>query len=194
MKINNTQNISFQKKLVGLGAVKQADVSKAVKFFRLDELSDIVDLKNAQKAQQWHGNYYLNDVVAGNNYYIKNFSVFTMEDEAKNLLGFSILENNDSCTILDIIETAPRLSCYREKRPIKYIGESMMAFIATLSGKKDVKVIDIAQRPKTKKFYFSQCGFSKNLFNDGAVLKRRNFKRLINANEAHTGKKVELVI
>ena len=193
MRINNTQGTNFQKRLVGLGAIKQEDISKGVKFFHLDELSDIADLKKARKSAHWYGNYYLNDVVAGNDYYIKNFSVFTMEDESKNVLGFSILDKNDSCTILDIIETAPRLSCYREKRAMKYIGETMMSFIATLSGKKDVKVNVIAPRPKTKNFYFSQCGFSKNIFDGSATLKRRNFKKLIKANEAHTGKKVELI-
>ena len=193
MRINNTQNINFQKKLIGLGAVKQEDISKAVKFFQLDELSDMHDLKQARKSVDWFGNYYLNDVVNGKGYHIQKYDVFTMEDEAQNILGFSIIDRNGSQTILDTIETAPRLSCYREKRPMKYIGETMMAFIAKLSGEKDVTVRDIAQRPKTKNFYFSQCRFSKNIFSDGATLRRRNFKKLINANEAHTGKEVELI-
>jgi len=193
MKINNMQSVSFQKKLIGLGAIKQEDISKVVKFFQLDEVSDILDLKKARKTPNWFGNFYLNDVVKGNGYYIQKFDVFTMEDEAQNILGFSVLERSGPRTELAIIETAPKLSCYQEKRTTKYIGETMMAFIAKLSGNKDIVVTDIAQRPKTKNFYFSQCRFSKILFSESAILKRRNFKKLINANETHTGKKVELI-
>lgn len=193
MKINNTQKINFQKKLIGLGAIKAQNVSKGVKFFQLDDFADIADFKAAQKTQNWFGNYYLNDVVNADEYYFQKFNVYSMEDEASNLLGYFILKHSDKETILSTIETAPRLSCYKEQRPAKYIGETMMAFIASISGDKNVKVFDIAQRPKTKNFYFSQCRFSKIPFSENAILRRRNFKKLINANEAHTGKKVELI-
>ncbi len=193
MRINNTQNINFQKKLIALGAIKQGDISKGVKFFHLDKISDMSDLQRAQKSVNWHGNYYLNDIVDGNGYHISRFDVYTMEDEAQNILGYSVINQKGSQTLLDIIETAPKFSTYRESRPLRYIGETMMAFIATISGKKDIGVNDIAQRPKTKNFYFSQCRFSKNKLDDGATLKKTNFKKLIKSNEAHTGKKVELV-
>ena len=193
MRINNTQSVNFQKKLIGLGAIRQEDISKTVKFFQLDDVSDMLDLKKARKTSNWFGNFYLNDVVSGDGYHIQKYDVFTMEDDAQNILGFSVLERSGPKTQLAIIETAPKLSCYQEKRSIKYIGETMMAFIAKLSGNKDVVVTDIAQRPKTKNFYFSQCKFSKIPFSESAILKRRNFSKLIKKNEAHTGRKIELI-
>ena len=56
MRINNTQSVNFQKKLIGLGAIRQEDISKTVKFFQLDDVSDMLDLKKARKTSNWFGN------------------------------------------------------------------------------------------------------------------------------------------
>ena len=190
---NNTHKINFEKKLIGLGAIKQEDISKAVKFFQLDELSDMKDLKKARKTTEWVGNYYLNDLVEGSDYFHKRFDIITMEDEAQNVIAYSMLSRSGEQTIISTLEAAPKYSCYRENRTRKFIGESMMAFIAALSGEKSVKAPDIAFRKKTRDFYFSQCFFTQVPFSDDGVLMKKNLKKLIKSNEAHTGKKVELI-
>ena len=71
----------------------------------------------------------------------------------------------------------------------------MLAFLVKITGKEDkhFEVPDVAQREKTKSFYFEHCGFKK-IGDRVAYLKKKNFKNLLSLNKSHTGSKIKISI
>jgi hypothetical protein len=57
---------------------------------------------------------------------------------------------------------------------------------------KDLTISEVADREKTKNFYYNQCGF-KNLGKNNAKLPYNRLGNLIQQNEKHTGKRIELI-
>ena len=187
-------NISFQKKLVAKAMVQKESMPEEVKIYQLDEQKDIMDLKKASEDRNWYGSFYLDEICEEGSYFIENYDVFTMETKDKKVICYSVVDNNRKKeTRLNFIETAPKLSCYNKgNRTFKYIGETMMAFIAKQGSKKDFVVGTVADREKTKNFYFRNCKFSPHK-TKGAILEQQKLDKFIKANEAHTGKTIELI-
>ncbi len=202
MKILNQghtfNNIAFQKRLAARANVLSKDGNaKQVSIYELDEGNDVKYLENALFDEKWKNNYYLEGATVFFDDDYKNVKYYTMEDDANNLLCYSILdEKNRSRNKLSCIETMPSQSSYREgKRGLKYIGETMLAFLAkeTKRQGKDLYISSIAKRPKTVHFYFNQCRFNP-CEKRNAKLGLSDLKAFINQNEKHTKGKIHLIV
>lgn len=187
-------NIAFQKKLVAKATIQKDYDSEEVKIYHLDEEKDINDLKRASNQENWYGSFYIDEICDEGVYFINNYTVYTMETKDKNVICYSVVDNNRKKeTRLNFIETAPKLSCYNKtKRGFKYVGETMMAFIAKQGKKKDFVVGTVADREKTKGFYFKNCKFTPYKTN-GAILEQAKLDKFVKNNASHTGKEVELI-
>ena len=185
---------NFTKTLRGVGAIKGEYGQEEVRIYHLDEPQDQSDLLKARKSQAWRGNFYLEDTATFAKDYIKKYSVYSMENTDGDLLCYCVVDNNRSKeSKLRLIETAPQLSCYNKiQRRAKYIGETMMAFIAAQSKNKDFTIAEVADRPQTKDFYYKGCKFVPHK-NCGAILSNSNLGKLISKNATHTGKKIEII-
>ena len=195
MRINNNCNLSFLKTLRATGAVLFQDKTKQVDIFQLDKKEDLEQLKMLKKDKSWKGNFYLNDLIFfGEDYLKKGLMIHTIEDKRENILGFALSSETLFRINVSLLETAFQLSRYNAQRETRYIGETMVAFLAALakSKKKDLLVKSVADRTKTQDFYFSLCKFSR-LGEEDALLKKRTVEKLIKNNEKHTGKRIELI-
>lgn len=197
MKIeSHKNNINFQKHLVANATIKSDNKQEKVKIYQFDNSKDLQDLINAQKTKSWENNFYLNDSIIDFERFFGNFDYYTMENNNKDILCFSIVDNKrKKHTKLEYLETAPKLSCYNaSSRPFKYIGETMMAFLAHLAQKedKDFLVDFVAERPKTQNFYFKQCGFKKDSSRNG-IIKNKDLGKLIKLNATHVGCEIDVV-
>ena len=198
MRLNNInfniKSFNFAKTLRGVGAIKSEFGQEEVRIYHLDEVQDKKDLLKARKSPIWKGSYYLDDTAVFADSYIKNYSVYSMENSSGDLLCYSVVDNNRSKeSRLRLIETAPKYSCYnRLQRNAKYIGETMMAFIAAQSGKKKFTIAEVANRQTTKDFYYKGCKFIPHKIH-GAILPDCNLRKLIDKNANHTGKKIEVI-
>ena len=151
--------------------------------------------RNLKTKPNWQGSYYLNDIAAfGNSYLSRGFNIYTLENELGDVLCYSLTDESQKQLDLILLETAPKLSRYNPKRDARYIGETMVAFLATLAKSKEKNLFarGVADRTKTQDFYFSLCKFSRTGDGD-AILKKRTASKLIHNNKEHVGKKVELI-
>lgn len=193
-------NVTFQKRLVAKANILSRDNSThRVNIYHLNRKKDVKYLEQALSKDEWRDNFYLNNATICFDDDYKDVKYYTIEDTEHNTLCFSIFNDKDKIhNTLSRIETAPEQSCYsKEKRGFKYIGETMLAFLAEKTKKqgKDLLATNIAKRPKTQQFYFEQCGFSK----DGernAKLEYSQLDNFIKRNADHTkgGIKISLMV
>lgn len=203
MKIINStsqfNNTAFQKRFAAKANIlSKDDKVQRVNIYHLNKKKDVKYLEQALKQNEWKGSYYLDSATICFDDDYKDVKYYIMEDTEHNVLCFSIFHDKDKIyNALSCIETAPGQSCYStEKRGLKYIGETMLAFLAEKTKKqgKDLRALSVAKRPKTQQFYFKQCGFSK----DGernAKLEYSQLDDFINKNANHTkgGVKISFV-
>lgn len=150
--------------------------------------------EDALYTRNWDGNFYRKNFITfcpeveGNT----SRSLYTLENDKEVLGCVEIKRKKDNMEVF-LLEVAPAHSLYNPNRKTKYIGETLLSFLATLaqSENKDLIIIDIADREKTKTFY-QQCGF-KNCGKDSAILSYNRLDNLISQNEIHTGAKIELI-
>lgn len=200
MKINSNNYINFQKKLVATSKVGDVGARQKVNIYELDKFSDRVDLDRLYMTSAWDKSYYVEEI---NDEFAKKFFTplgqdshfYIMENSQKEPICVSVLNKaNRKKNQLDYLETAHSYSTYGDgTRRVRYIGETMLAFLVKMTKKEDknFEVPDVAQREKTKAFYFDHCGF-KQIGDRVAYLKKKNFKNFLSLNKSHTGSKIKI--
>lgn len=196
MKINSINNLPFQKYLTANCNVVQNNEPKQANIYVLEQGTDDFYFYKHKWTDSWQEAYYLDqineDLVFNRN---PNDVFLVMEDEDENLLGYSeISEYNDS-VVLDFIETAPNSSIETVGRKIKYIGETMLAYIVSLCKLigKDLEIHSVADRYTTRNFYYKNCGFEE-LSRKNAIMRKENFDKFLKHNKNHTGSDVEILV
>ena len=199
MKINSFSNIFFQKKLVAKCKVGEQGLTKNAFIYQLEKPLDCDYYSDQELALEWKHSFYLKEVkddisksTARNDK--SKFEHYVMENEDGLMICYSAIRQKHNGEHLEYIETMPCLSSYNiADRKIKYIGETMLAFLTTIASKlrKDLIVPNIAQRPKTLEFYYRLC--KMHPLDGGAKLEKKDFDKLLKQNETHTGSSIELV-
>ena len=202
MKINSftTPNISFQNNLVASCAVIKEGASFPCKIFELEEFIDKDYFQNLKKDKDWRKNYFLDTMHYKIKWKAVDDKIFVLEDEAEKCLGYVLLsEDYFTSNKMDIIflETCPAYIKENNKKKesqIKYVGETLLSFIARLLKGTKTEGICIPQ-PSNKAipFYIKNCGFERDdTFRQGLILKEEQFNKLINKNEEHTGSSINI--
>ncbi len=189
-------NLNFQKRLVASATIQRNNKPQEVKIFHLNEPNDNEILERALNTKEWMGTYYLPDL---NITFLNDFEqnkYYVMEDKKGKLLCASVVnERGKKKNKLEYIETAPRLSKYNKgERSAKFIGETMLAFIAKKGrkNKKELVIPNVAQRPETKKFYFDQCRCAPS-GQRGAKMPIGTIDFFVKRNESHTKGVIEIL-
>ena len=197
MKINSSNfayNPNFQKKLVAQGSVLKSGKPEEVFFYLLDKVDDEKDLIKASKKELWKDDYYLkNSLIKFWHFLQEELDIFTMENKKGDIICYGVIDNDRKKEArVKFIETAPSLSSYnRGKREFKYVGETMLSYLALQSGKKDFVINHVADRVPTQNFY-KKCGFKPYKTHD-AIMSSAQVKKFIKNNEVHTGQKIKIV-
>lgn len=191
MKITNFKALSFQKQLVARCSVGNFENNLPVKIFHLDQQEDLQELKRAKCQPSWKDNHYLNTLISYFNNDYQKAKYYVMENQNGDVICTSKIVPRGKKDDLEFIETAPTFSTSNHIRKVKYIGETMLAFLAkdAKEGKKIIEVPLVAPTPKTKNFYFNQCGFEKH-GRAGAILTKEKIDMFLKKNEKHTGAKI----
>ena len=197
MRITGQNYINFQKKLVAYCKVGQAPNSQKASIYKLEHPLDIGYYeKCARQDDNWTKSYYLEEIASYFELCGNSLSFYTMENEDGDTLCVSVMDEKTlNENRLDYLETAPKLSSYNSGgRKIKYIGETMLAFLVKLSKRDKLffDIPDVAKRDKTKDFYFKLCGFHSNEM-DGAYLNSYEFDAFVAQNEEHTNSQIEIL-
>lgn len=191
MKINSITNIFFQKKLVAMGMVGEPNSQKQVNFYRLELPQDNGYYTKCATSEDWKGNFYIKDIesiiVRGNK---EKLDYYVMEDNEGRTLCYSALKHKKKEERLEYLEVMPKISSYNPDRKIKYVGETMVAFLTSIAKKrhKDFFVSEVAPREKTRNFYYKLCQMQK--VGIGAFLPKEEIPELISQNRMHTGSSI----
>ena len=203
MKINSINNfISFKKQLVATGAYLSNGESKPCFFYQLKGEEDKLYLEKVLRTDEWQ-NVELVDSLTDNMVNFSNDEFYSIEDSKGNCLGATeiydeTIEGMDTKSI-HIIETCPKFSTKNEQRNVKYIGESILAFIAKLCKNENKEMIYIPNADTSAKpFYKDKCFFEEKTVADEygelpVFLMDEAFDDLITQNENHTQEQIEFV-
>ena len=111
-----------------------------------------------------------------------------MENPKGNCLGYIIVETDfDVPERKDVVylETCPKYNSSNPKRTIKYIGETLLAFVVKIAQKNNKKFISIPIWSKTaENFYKENCGFEEK--EACLYLYRELFDSFLSKNKKHT--------
>ena len=201
MKINSLSSfISFKKSLVAnCSVLHECQGPLPCSIYRLSEREDSDYFELLPNKKDWENARYLNYLIEDLNALsdFPYFSIYTLENKDGECLGYTeIAENtNDSYEIL-LLETAPKFISKNTKNPkfYKYIGETLIAFLAKKSLKEKKSFLDVEPSVTAEQFYTHNCFFKKPHNNDSPYfLKRSKYKKIISQNEEHTSSKIRFV-
>ena len=206
MKINNLPyNINFEKIHVANCNVVNNKQPVECKIFELDSVEDSDYFNILSDDPNWNGARFLDAQCLGFKEWLAqpNLHHYVLEDYDSKCLGYALINKKDDSCLIDFIETAPKLkndnSC-ESAGNYKYIGESLLSFIAKKMQKLGVKEIEATSISSVKDFYINRCGFqlvskAKGFFLPlfKMALHDSNYDQLIKQNEEHTGASIDLV-
>lgn len=196
MKITPLKNnLCFQKTLKAKAYVGDEHNRQEVNIYLLDDESDSVEFEKAEKNPIWYGNLYVNPMMCGYEVYYDDANFYSMEDKDGQAICFCETADDKNILSLEHIETAPIFSSqFQTNLRLKYIGETMLAFLAKCAKRanKNIEVRFVRFNENTENFYYNQCHF-KNLGKRKAFLNKNKFDNLIEQNKIHTNSDIVLV-
>ena len=198
MKINSIKNFAFQKRLVANCKIGCNETRQKAKIYEIEYPQDRQYWYDLIQDENWKNNFYLTHICGDFEEFsdIQGEHFYAMEDkEGKCICISEFDEYNEKQNSLDFIETAPALSTYtKNPNRIKYIGETMLAFLVKKTkeqGKKRFFIPLVANRERTLDFYYTQCGFNRQ--GTAGSLAKKNYDRFIRSNEEHTNSSISLI-
>ena len=201
MKINNLNNISFQKTLVAKCKIGNKNATQDANIYLLDERKDFSSFARAKMYSFWDDSFYIGDIATEFLESNPNKYFYMMEDEQARPICFSMLDRKKAkSNKLRYIETAPKLSIYDKPQQKRYIGETMLAFLTKICQKdgRNLLVPEVAPRLQTEDYYFKHCKFEeiqkqKNEYYKKAILRQGMMDEFLELNKSHTGSSINIV-
>ncbi len=190
MKISQTNNsLSFCKTLVGTCKLPRTQsFPMSCKIFKLDPKEDKGYFSKLFNKNAWQDGTYIWSMETEFTQSYDGDETFVMENRFGKCLGYI---NISSCyapkTQREIVflETCPEYQSTQEKRPVKYIGETLLAFVVKRAQESGVNCVCIPHWAKTAKdFYKNNCGF--NEANKVLYIVDRQFDGFIEKNKKHS--------
>lgn len=194
-------NISFGKQLMATCQVKTRNGEvKPCKIYEINKKDDIDYFCKLKDSREWADGEYLeitNQMMLSpllNN----GLRTYCLESDEDGCIGFVSTQDFDFIpdkTYVEFLETVPEHTSLNKKRGIKYIGQTLMAFVVGLAAKEDKKRVCVSTTaPKSKKFYTKGCGFRQDYRGqDGLILNAQSYNKLLDKHRTNTGKEIEFI-
>lgn len=203
MKISNfSNNLSFGKTLAASCSVRTntGDVEQC-NIYELDKKDDKDYFLKLKNNPSWEDNKYL-DIVNSlmfSTYISLNIKSYAMENSDGDCLGYvrAISDGREhEKKSITYIETCPEYSSNNKKRELKYIGQSLMAFIVGLAKKEDKDSVCIPSVAKgASKFYQKKCFFKKDKTStNGLVLNNKYYDKFLKKHKKNTQSEIKFYI
>ena len=198
MNVSHHNNlISFKKSLVAKTAVVKDGKTKDCKIFVLDKEKDKDYFLKLVQTPEWRGSgfiYRMHSLMFNPDAAEK---FFVLEDNEENCLGYMQVHEQDDYSYkkVNYIETCPTYRNDKKKSSVKYVGETLLSFMANLSKKFDTSVLVVSSpMERARKFYEEKCGFDYQDYGSFSieVLRSSRYDKLIKNNENHTKSKMVL--
>lgn len=179
---------SFKKQLVANANIIKGKEPVDCKIYSLSKKEDKTYFADLKHSHDWAGYKLLIGVA----YDLKNppvsSQIYSLEDENGKCLGYvETRENNDDKEII-FIETCPSEKHQNKGRKYKFIGETLMSFVAGLAKKEHAENIVVPSAlVEAWGFYTDCCGFYEDKYDTyGLYLPFGKYDNLINKNKENT--------
>lgn len=195
-----SSSVSFGKTLVAQCDLRRQNHRKVpCNIFQLNFPEDKDYFFKLENSKPWEKAWFMWDMDEEFNSDVTGERTYVIESKGGRCLGFaSVLEDDELPGEEELVylETCPKYQITNEKRTIKYIGETLIAFITGLAKGKDIKTIEIkAYTSNGERFYKKKCNFEqRNDEKQTLFLRRENFENVINKNKAHTHSEIRYLV
>lgn len=194
-------NISFGKKLKATCQVKtDSGEAKPCQIYELNKKDDIDYFCKLKKSKEWSNGEYLeitNQMMLSplTNRGLRTYSLETKEDGCIGYISTHDFDFIKDKTYVEFLETCPQYTSENKRREIKYIGQTLLAFVVGLADKEDkTRVCISSTAPKSRKFYTKGCGFRQDYNGkDGLILNSQSYEKFLNRHKENTGKEIEFI-
>lgn len=207
MKVNSSNFLSFQKKLVAsCNVLNQDGVKLPCKIYQLEDENkgDLQYIKKTRKQENWEKSEYISTFYdeyrsykKGNNTVNKKF--YVMQDKDESCIAFCEVYDFNSLRPDEIalLEVAPKIKHDNQNENpnnFKYVGQTFVAFLVKLCQKSNKRILEVNYADSAYTFYKDKCFFDEDEFNTYiSSLRKENFDKLIKKNELNTGSSIDLV-
>lgn len=194
MKLNGFKNITFEKKHVANCAIIKNNKPVPCKIYKLEEGDEDYYCKKLKTSTWKNCLFSFGDCPRPKGYFIHR-DHFVIEDEKERCISFCEVEPNATPfeAHLHAIETAPKYSSANGKRKAKYIGETLIAFLAMHYQKMNKNLYVENALGEAEDFYSKNCHMTKvrEIIFSNYTLPKEAIEQLLLQNEAHTKTKIE---
>lgn len=187
MKINKINNLLFEKKLKANCTVLKDGAKYPCKIYEINTQEDSDYFKNNSINTNWDkSGFWLNMERNFNKYYPKQ-KTYVIEDD-RECLGFIDTEINNKGQKIEYIESQPQ----NGKRGFKYIGETILAFLANEAQRYNIPKIYIDCWLEEAEGFYHKCGFEGGESDYSSFfIQNPNYGKIIEQNYRHTGEKID---
>lgn len=194
-------NINFGKTLAASCFVKSSKGDNvACSIFKLNRNEDKDYFLNLKTNPDWTNGKYvsINNTLFLSPCASSSASLYVLEDEQGSCLGYlrtSSDENEQNMEQILFLETCPQFASRNKNRDIKYVGQSLIAFIVGLAQKKNRNSVYVPFVEHSANKFYRKCEFRKNKeYNHGLVLQTNKFEKFINKYNKNVGNKITYYI
>lgn len=174
--------------------------AKPCKIYELTKEEDIDYFCQLKKSPQWVNSEYLEmtNQMMLSPLLSNGLRTFGLETEEEGCIGFVTTVDYDfepNKTNIEFLETSPKYIAKNKKRELKYIGETLMAFVIGLAQKNEKdKVCVRTVAPKSRKFYGKACSFREDYKGkDGLVLNKQSYNKFLDKHKEKTGSEITFI-
>lgn len=189
--------ISFGKKLVAKADIIKNEKPHPCTIYLLERGIDFDYFEKQRSA--WKKAEYLEPVEAeleskhSPNFYFDS-DIYALEDSKGKCLGYCEQDEYKDRNILITLETCPKYCADNEKRKVKYVGETLLTFLAALAKKEDKNAFTVHTVVSGAQDFYTKCGFDDGSEGMGRKLDKNKFSALIQQNQNHTGGGIEFLL
>lgn len=201
MKCNQISSISFKKKLMANAAILSKNMPEKVSIYELDnrEEKDKMYFEKLAESTDWRKGLFRYSMHRSISHSKRNEHFYVMEDKNNNCLGYMKIKDDSELSgsqDVEYIETNPKYVNYHGQSDKKYIGETLLAFLAKFYGQNDSDAI-VVKTPTlpAEDFYIDKCCFVRQVDDEPPVtLTKQKFNELLEQNKNHTNTEIEMVV
>ncbi len=192
MKIAVHNSILFGKKLMARCNILKNGNKYPCRIYKLDSNDDRHYFYTHGRNVKWANSQFWRELKEDFNTQNPNEETYVLENKSRDCLGIMNIYNTLDCKTkkLAIFQTIPN----SKKEGFKYIGETLLAFLAELSEKSSCKKISIPIYKKSAEGFYLKCNFKPNPWRkEELLLNRKKFSDLIKQNKKHTGSDINYI-
>ena len=192
MKISPIKNIFFQKKLVANCAVKGSDGNVPCSIYRIEDSDRDYFIKLIYK-EGWKDYYYatlIDSDIRKNNV----DKIYVIEDSKSDCLGFMKVDTRfEDKSSLEFIEVKPEFKAKNTDRQLKYIGETMLNFLAQITQSSGKEFIIVPHPDSSAVGFYKKCHFTPTGKKREVIMSQEDAEKLDKQNYMHTGSKINFI-